>query len=395
MARKGRRVEQTVVMAVALAVEVALILLFLLGGDVEGLQERFTPTQLLFVSAVLLVVYVLYVELRVKEYGRALVDEKVKTHTLVESLPEGVVLLDDAAAVITANERACRHLGMDAVDSIGKDFPSLFDDATAQRIRQGFSGRTEASLKGSGRRHRLTLLPLREGGGKMVMVEEAAAPSPERELPSASPRETSALLASLWRSVCDMEREIGRMDGETRRRFAAALVQARKSLNLFEAVDGPLPRPDRTECEVEDAAREALERSMPVARAKGIRAELSAKGETRAKVDRPLLMRALDEIIFNACAYTPEGGSVRVALEADASSLALTVTDSGIGIAADELPRVFDPGFVGANQVPETRVGKGIGLSLAKRIVEAHGGSIWIESQPGRGTRISLNLPRG
>ncbi|MHC4606698.1 MAG: ATP-binding protein [Planctomycetota bacterium] len=56
---------------------------------------------------------------------------------------------------------------------------------------------------------------------------------------------------------------------------------------------------------------------------------------------------------------------------------------------------MFEAGFVGSNQVPEGEGGAGVGLALARRVVESHGGSIWVESERGRGSRISLSVPRG
>lgn len=68
--------------------------------------------------------------------------------------------------------------------------------------------------------------------------------------------------------------------------------------------------------------------------------------------------------------------------------------DSGIGVPESDVGRLFDVGYVGSNQLPETGGGKGIGLSLAKRVAEAHGGSIQVESRVGRGTTITLKIPR-
>jgi two-component system sensor histidine kinase VicK len=392
MARKSRRLEQAVVLAVALVLEVVLLLAFFLQGDVEGREKRISADQLWVVTAILFFVYILYVELRVKQYGRAIVEEKVKTHTLVESLPEAVLLLDGEARIINANERACRLLAIDPLASIGSEFGPLVDAAAAERVRTGGAGRMEATAGRASRKLRLVLVPLKGDAGRMVVLEDAdAGARPERPKGGAK-RETSALLSSLWKSVSDLERELDGRSEETRRRFAGALILARKSLNLFDEPEAG--RLSREECDVAAVAREALEGSMPVARSKNIRTELNAKGETRARVDRGLLRRALDEIIFNACSYTPEGGNVRIAVEGDGRAVTVQATDTGIGIPEEEFDRVFEAGFVGSNQTPETGSGRGVGLTFAKKIIEAHGGSIWVESRVGQGTRVSLNLPR-
>ena len=102
----------------------------------------------------------------------------------------------------------------------------------------------------------------------------------------------------------------------------------------------------------------------------------------------------MEEILLNACTYSKEGDAVRVEVQGGDEQVLLRVTDPGVGIPLEELSKVFDAGFVGSNQVPDAEGGSGMGLALAQRVVNTHGGTIWIESQTGRGTQISLTLPR-
>ncbi len=389
MAAKARRSEQTVVLAIALALEIGLILAFFLGGDIEGLEARFSWKQLAVVSAALFFIYVLYVELRVKQYGQVIVAEKVRTHTVVESLNEPVLLLDGDDRVIAANAGACKALEVDPVAVIGRDFAGFFDEPTARKIREGFAGQTEAARAGSDRHCTLKLLPLKGQPGKIVAIEERREAAGDRP---AGEREPSGLRPAFWEALRGMGQEVESMPDGARRRFAAAFIRGRKALGP-EGRLGEAP-PVRQDCDLEDLARRAVEDSLPLARAKKIRVEVSAEGQAKLKADAALVRRALEEVVFNACSYTPEGGGVQVAVRGDDASVSLSVTDSGVGIPPAEVGRVFEPGFVGSSQLPETGGGRGLGLALAKKIVLAHRGSIWAESQPGRGTRISLTLPR-
>jgi len=83
----------------------------------------------------------------------------------------------------------------------------------------------------------------------------------------------------------------------------------------------------------------------------------------------------------------PHGGTLMIAASARGQSLILTVEDTGEGVPADLLPKIFEP------YVSTKAKGMGLGLAIARRIVEAHGGRIAVESQPGHGTRFAVSVP--
>jgi signal transduction histidine kinase len=101
-------------------------------------------------------------------------------------------------------------------------------------------------------------------------------------------------------------------------------------------------------------------------------------------------------MVTNAIKYTPSGGKVALSLELDEESVTFTVRDSGIGIAAGDLPHIFerfwraDP----ARSRTGARPGTGLGLAITKWIAEAHGGTITVQSRPGRGSIFTVRLPR-
>jgi signal transduction histidine kinase len=107
------------------------------------------------------------------------------------------------------------------------------------------------------------------------------------------------------------------------------------------------------------------------------------------------LRRALRNVLLNACLYTPPGGRVTVTTSRAPSGegALIVVTDTGRGIAPDEVPSVFDFGFRGQASRASGDSGLGLGLFVAREIVESHGGRIWLESTLGEGTRVSLELP--
>jgi signal transduction histidine kinase len=116
----------------------------------------------------------------------------------------------------------------------------------------------------------------------------------------------------------------------------------------------------------------------------------------RLPVDRHRIREMLLNIVTNAIKYTPQGGTVALTLEEDDDAVTVTVRDTGIGIAAGDLPHIFDR-FWRADQARTRtgdRPGTGLGLSITKWIAEAHGGTITVQSRPGRGSVFTVQLPR-
>jgi signal transduction histidine kinase len=108
--------------------------------------------------------------------------------------------------------------------------------------------------------------------------------------------------------------------------------------------------------------------------------------------DRQRLERVLDNLISNAIKYSPEGGPVDVAVLRDEEEAVVSVTDRGIGIAADEQELIFEP-FRRVGAIKDHVPGVGIGLSVVQRIVAAHHGRVEVESSPGRGATFRVRLP--
>jgi two-component system sensor histidine kinase GlrK len=103
----------------------------------------------------------------------------------------------------------------------------------------------------------------------------------------------------------------------------------------------------------------------------------------------------LDNLLSNALKFSREGASIHVKLEPDhkARTLRISVSDTGRGISPEALPRIFERFYQGGSRARTGVAGTGIGLALAKRVVEAHGGKIWAESELGKGTTMTFILP--
>lgn len=113
-----------------------------------------------------------------------------------------------------------------------------------------------------------------------------------------------------------------------------------------------------------------------------------------AAVDIELFERAMANLVDNALKATPRGGSVTLSAQARAEGqVQVCVSDSGRGIAADELPRLFERLYQGRWPAGTDGEGKGLGLAIVRRIVELHGGTVEVTSEPGHGTAVNIRLP--
>ncbi len=112
-----------------------------------------------------------------------------------------------------------------------------------------------------------------------------------------------------------------------------------------------------------------------------------------AELDRTLVQRAVGNLVSNALAHTPPGGAIVLGTIADFSTIRIEVSDTGVGIPAEALPKVFDRFFRVDSSRSQSSGGTGLGLSIVQSIVLLHGGSVEISSQPGQGTRVTLQMP--
>jgi signal transduction histidine kinase len=110
--------------------------------------------------------------------------------------------------------------------------------------------------------------------------------------------------------------------------------------------------------------------------------------------DKDHLEGVFTNLVSNAIKYTPEGGTVTIETCADGGYVKTVVQDTGIGISAEDLPRIFDKFYRIKSEKTRGIVGTGLGLAIVKHIVEAHLGSISVESEAGKGTAFTVLLPK-
>jgi signal transduction histidine kinase len=161
-------------------------------------------------------------------------------------------------------------------------------------------------------------------------------------------------------------------------------------MDISEAETGTMAlRRERTD--LNDLIRQSVELYEDLADERGVEIRTDVPSELVVDVDRNRMRQVLANLIDNAVKYTPTGGIVEIAAHSESGDAVATVSDTGVGIPAEELPRIWDRLYRG-DKSRSTR-GLGLGLSLVKAIVAAHGGRVDVRSRPGAGSTFELRLP--
>ena len=177
-------------------------------------------------------------------------------------------------------------------------------------------------------------------------------------------------------------------------RNADRLLRLVSDLLLVAEVEDSTLTLDLHDVDLGAIARDCVEAAQPAADAKRIRLTLRDGAPGRIEGDPIRLAQMLDNLVSNAIKFTPVGGDVLVKAAGRDGHALFAVTDSGIGVSAVDQTQLFEPFFRTRAAADQAVLGTGLGLTITKAIVDAHGGSIRVESEVGTGTTFEVQLPR-
>ncbi len=171
----------------------------------------------------------------------------------------------------------------------------------------------------------------------------------------------------------------------------AKLVADLRDLSLAEAGQLHLKREDINPTEL---VLKVVRSADATAQAKGVQLQLASDDDLAfVLADQVRLAQVVGNLVSNALRHTPKGGSILIKLQKDNQALLVKVTDTGEGIAAKDIPHVFDRFYRTDKSRARTSGGSGLGLAIARQLIEARGGRIWVESELGKGSTFYFTLP--
>ena len=347
---------------------------------------------------------------RLRDRLDELTEERDRAGQIVDALDDGVLLLDGAGRLLVANPAvrswfglpddlrpglpAQRVLGMPQVNALAEqaaearapvvgNLTMVFPEARTLAMRafpladRGPTGRIVVTLTDITQRRRLEVL-------RRDFVANA---SHELKTPVAAVR---ALAETLLTALPD--------DPEAGRRFAERIGREAERLDLLARDLLDLSRVERGTLDVEPVdlvglAKEVVGGYGELAEERRIRLQAELQPQVSIRGDRAQLGLLLSNLLDNALRYTPAKGTVCVRLDATESRAVIQVSDTGQGIPAGELPRVFER-FYRVDKARARRTGgTGLGLAIVRHVAEAHGGTVRVDSELGRGSTFTVTLP--
>jgi two-component system sensor histidine kinase CiaH len=164
-------------------------------------------------------------------------------------------------------------------------------------------------------------------------------------------------------------------------------------LLLIARTEDKLQKSNTVSVDIKGFIEQIVKKVLPQATEKEIAIEIMCIESGQVKIHPNHFERALQNIIQNAIHYTKQGGKIEIKIRKENSKLVIVVADTGVGIAKSDLPYVFDR-FYKASHSRNDASGSGLGLPIARQIIEQHGGTIRIDSTEGVGTSVSIKMPK-
>ncbi|MBN1212880.1 MAG: PAS domain S-box protein [candidate division Zixibacteria bacterium] len=335
---------------------------------------------------------------------------------LLESINSGLVMLDRQGNILSLNKASEKILGTTAGEFVGRYYTELFKNESqlnqvlAAALGEGvISGYREFALtteKGARRVLGLTVSMIRDHKQEPVGVSLLLNDLTELNL-LREELETKHRLAALGEMAGGLAHQLrnsmgaimgyGRLlkkkvenIGQSPESIDALVQETREAENLINQFLN-FTRPfhcQPIECSFKELLRETVESFRVMESCKEIEFSLEDIPDINLSLDPLLIKQALANIIDNACnAYTGRRGAVRISARIESEALAVSIEDFGCGIQRDDIGKIFTPFFSSRPQ------GTGLGLPLAGKIIDLHGGRILLDSRPGQGTVFTVRLP--
>ncbi len=328
---------------------------------------------------------------------------------LLEMAPDAVIGIGGDGRIEVVNSQTRKMFGYREEDLIGEPAEMLVPGRTARPIEAGdaqFARRRDGSEFAC----EITIAPVETDGGRMEMalvrdvtdrkeIEQEADRLKSEFFGLVSHELRTPLTSILGYADVLSEEESERFSEQGRHHLAIVkrnserldrlvqdlLLVGQVSAGSFDIRLGAV--------DIEAVTRECVERSQPAAIEAGVELSVESHGVREFSGDQGRLSQVLDNLISNALKFTPPRGRVVVRVQERGDTCVLDVEDTGLGIGPEEAEHLFDRFYRGTQASASQIKGVGLGLAITKAIVDAHGGGIEVESDPGRGSNFRVHLP--
>ncbi|AZS18015.1 cell wall metabolism sensor histidine kinase WalK [Paenibacillus lutimineralis] len=342
-------------------------------------------------------------------------EEKEKLASILTNMSDGVIATDENNKVILMNRRASEMLNVEEELAGNMDIMELLQLTEEEQViyAQGTMHSTlleNETSEGDEFMIRVTFTPIhrREIGivGTIAVLQDVT----EQEKLEASRREFVANVSHELRtplttikSYTEALEDGAMQDAELGPKFASVIQNQTERMIRLVTDLLHLSRLDSKEAELRkrptnviDMLEEVADRFSFQMQEKSIRPSLGVDNSVGTVwIDRDQIDQVLDNLISNALKYTPEGGSLSLeARDMHDGMLAISVEDNGMGIPKKDQERIFERFYRVDKARSRNMGGTGLGLSIAREIVKAHGGTIWLQSELGKGTKVTFTLPQ-
>jgi PAS domain S-box-containing protein len=354
----------------------------------------------------------------VSELLRTRQEEASQQRAILESIADGVVVADARGWVIMANAAAERILEIPRAELIGRGISQVYKGLFQKGPLMGMTspsktGFVQSTFELGEKTIRGSLAPVYPPEGELLGVvavfrditKEAAAERAKSRFITTVSHELRTPMTSV-KGYVDLL--IGGMAGEisaTQRRFLSTIkINADRMINVINNMiyvsdlDGAPFQLDVKPTDIAEQINEAVAAIREQMEVRDLTLSLDVADDLPlARADPTRLRQVLDNLLSNACQFTYPGGQIKISAQvhdADSSSLLLvSIADTGVGIAPEEQERIFAPFYRAENPLEVEASGVGVGLTIARSLVQAHGGRMWVKSKPGRGSIFYFTLP--
>ncbi len=332
----------------------------------------------------------------------ALEAEESLLTAVFDSLNEGVLAVDGRQRVVRINATGRRLLRVRTATPFELDYLPR-DRVFRQALTSALAGHVTEAVETSveGRTLALTARPLPSGGAVLALLDLTSTRRLEtvrRDFVanvSHELRTPLTVVGGFAETLTDED-----LPPERRRQFAETILANTQRMQRIvdDLLDlsriesgGWVPKP--VAVDVQAAATDVMVPSRPVAAAKGIALDICVADDARTALADPTALRqVLANLIENAVRHT-QVGTVTVSTRRDATGVWVSVSDTGVGIAAEHLPRIFERFYRVDRSRSRAAGGTGLGLSIVRHLAEAHAGRVQADSQLGRGTTVAVFFP--